>query len=44
MDCQKGSRLSLVAGLKKWGHANQVMEKWAKLFRKRLDEAHGKRE
>ena len=38
---QKGSRISL-AGLKTWGYAEAVMDDWAKRFRKRLDEVHGK--
>jgi len=38
---QKGKRISL-SGLKKWGDAKAVMDDWAKRFRKRLDEAHGK--
>jgi hypothetical protein len=38
---QKGKRLSM-AGLSKWGDAKAVMDGWAKRFRKRLDEAHGR--
>jgi hypothetical protein len=38
---KKGSRLSIVAGLKTFGHAEAVMKGWAKHFVKRLDEVHG---
>jgi len=42
IDNQKGSRLSIGAGLTWYGHAEQVMEKWAKDLKKWIDEVHGK--
>ena len=42
IDNQKGSRLSLVAGLKWFGHAQAVMENWAEDLKKFIDQAHGK--
>ena len=42
IDFQKGSRLSLVAGLTWFGHAQAVMENWAEDLRKFIDKAHGK--
>ena len=42
IDNQKGSRLSLVAGLKWFGHAQAVMENWAKDLKKGIDQALGK--
>jgi len=42
IDFQKGSRLSLVAGLKWFGHAQAVMENWAEDLKKFIDKAHGK--
>jgi len=42
IDNQKGSRLSLVAGLKWFGHAQAVMETWAEDLKKFIDQAHGK--
>ena len=41
IQAQQGNRLSL-DGLKKWSSAKSVMDDWAKRFRKRLDEAHGR--
>jgi len=41
VETQTGSRLSF-DGLSKWGDAEAVMRDWAKRFRKRLDEAHGR--
>ncbi len=43
IDFQKGSRLSLVAGLKWFGHAQAVMEDWAEDLKKFIDKAHGKK-
>ncbi len=42
IDNQKGSRLSLVAGVKWFGHAQAVMENWAKDLKKGIDQAQGK--
>ncbi len=42
IDNQKGSRLSLVAGVKWFGHAQAVMENWAEDLKKFIDQAHGK--
>ncbi len=42
IDNQKGSRLSIGAGLSWYGHAEQVMENWAKDVKKWVDEVHGK--
>ena len=42
IDNQKGSRLSFVAGLKWFGHAQAVMENWAEDLKKFIDQAHGK--
>ena len=42
IDFQMGSRLSLVAGLTWFGHAQAVMENWAEDLRKFIDKAHGK--
>ena len=42
IDFQKGSRLSLMAGLTWFGHAQAVMEDWAEDLRKFIDKAHGK--
>jgi len=41
VETQTGSRLSF-DGLSKWGDAEAVMKGWAKRFRKRLDETHGR--
>ena len=41
VESQMGKRLSL-AGYSTWGDAKAVMDMWAKRFRERLDEAHGK--
>ena len=41
VESQLGNRLSL-EGLSTWGDAKSVMDGWAKRFRERLDEAHGK--
>lgn len=41
VETQSGNRLSF-EGLSKWGDAEAVMKGWAKRFRKRLDEAHGR--
>jgi len=43
IDFQKGSRLSLVAGLTWFGHAQAVMEDWAEDLKKFLDKGHGKK-
>jgi len=42
IDNQKGSRLSLAAGVKWFGHAQAVMENWAEDLKKFIDQAHGK--
>ncbi len=42
IDNQKGSRLSLVAGLQWFGHAQAVMENWAEDLKKFIDKGHGK--
>ena len=42
VDHQKGSRLSMGAGLSKFGHAEEVMENWAKDLKKWVDQTHGK--
>ncbi len=42
IDNQKGSRLSIGAGLTWYGHAEQVMENWAKDVKKWVDKVHGK--
>ena len=42
IDNQKGSRLSIGAGLTSFGHAKQVMENWAKDLKKMVDKTHGK--
>jgi hypothetical protein len=39
VESQLGERLSL-EGLSKWGDAKAIMDRWAKRFRQRLDEAH----
>jgi len=41
VDAQSGGRLNPVAGLKTYGHAEQVMDGWIERFIKRLDKAHG---
>ena len=41
VDAQSGRRLGITAGLKKYGHAQQVMVGWVERFVKRLDKAHG---
>jgi len=41
IDNQKGSRLSIGAGLTWYGHAEEVMENWAKDIKKFVDKAHG---
>ncbi len=42
VDNQKGSRLSMGAGLTWYGHAKEVMENWAKDLKKMIDKIHGK--
>jgi uncharacterized protein DUF3313 len=42
IDNQKGSRLSIGAGLKWYGHAEEVMENWARDLKKWVDSTHGK--
>ncbi len=41
VDSQSGGRLGITAGLKKYGHAQQVMDGWVERFVNRLDELHG---
>ncbi len=43
IDFQKGSRLSLMAGLTWFGHAQAVMEDWAEDLLKFIDKGHGKK-
>ena len=43
IDNQKGSRLSITAGLQWFGHAQAVMENWAADLKKFIDTAHGKK-
>jgi hypothetical protein len=43
IDFQMGSRLSFVAGLKWFGHAQAVMEDWAEDLIKFIDKGHGKK-
>ena len=40
VETQKGSRLSMSAGLSKFGHAKEVMKGWVERFVKRLDAAN----
>jgi hypothetical protein len=40
VESQLGERLSL-DGYSTWGDAKAIMDRWGKLFRERLDEAHG---
>jgi hypothetical protein len=40
VESQLGERLSL-DGYSTWGDAKTIMDRWAKRFRERLDEAHG---
>jgi Protein of unknown function (DUF3313) len=42
IDNQKGSRLSIGAGLTWLGNAEEVMENWAEDLKKWVDETHGK--
>jgi len=42
IDNQKGSRLSIGAGLTWFGNAEEVMENWAEDLKKWVDEVHGK--
>lgn len=42
IDNQKGSRLSIGAGLTWYGHAEEVMKNWAEDVKKFVDKAHGK--
>lgn len=42
IDNQKGSRLSMGAGLTWYGNAKEVMENWAKDLKKMIDKVHGK--
>jgi len=42
IDNQKGSRLSIGAGLTWYGHAEEVMENWAKDLKKMVDRAYRK--
>ncbi len=42
IDNQKGSRLSIGAGLTWFGNAEEVMENWAEDLKKWIDEVHGK--
>ena len=42
IDNDKGSRLSIGAGLTWYGHAEEVMENWAEDLKKKIDELHGK--
>jgi len=42
IDNQEGSRMSLLAGVQWFGHAQAVMENWADDLKKFIDQAHGK--
>ncbi len=42
IDNQKGSRLSIGAGLTWYGHAEEVMENWAEDLKEWVDKVHGK--
>ncbi len=42
IDNQKGSRMSIGAGLSWYGHATEVMENLAKDLKKWVDKIHGK--
>ncbi len=42
IDNQKGSRMSIGAGLTWYGHATEVMENWAVDLKKWVDKVHGK--
>lgn len=39
VETQKGSRMSIAAGLTQFGHAKEVMKGWVERFVKRLDAA-----
>jgi hypothetical protein len=39
---KKGNFFQITEGLSKWGEAQAVMDEWARDFRKKLDEIHGK--
>lgn len=41
VDTGKGSFMAFKAGLDPLGHAKQVIDRWAKRFVKRVDQAHG---
>jgi hypothetical protein len=41
VDAQSGGRVAVAAGLKTYGHAQQVMDGWIERFIERLDKAHG---
>ena len=40
---KRGTFFQLTEGLTKWGEAKAVMDEWAKEFKKKLDEANGKK-
>jgi hypothetical protein len=42
MDKRSGAKYQVVKGMRKWGHAEDAFNYWAKRLRKFLDEAHGK--
>ena len=42
IDTKAAEEYEVVKGLKKWGHAEDTFEFWAKKLRKWLDEVHGK--
>ena len=42
IDNQKGSRLSVGAGLTWYGHAEEIMANWAIDLKKWVDQTHGK--
>lgn len=42
IDDRKGTKYKIQDGMTKWGYTKEVFGTWAKLFRKFLDEAHGK--
>jgi hypothetical protein len=42
MDKRSGAKYKVVKGMRKWGHAEDAFNYWAKRLRKFMDEAHGK--
>jgi hypothetical protein len=42
IDKRSGAKYKVLKGMRKWGHAKDAFNYWAKRLRKFLDEAHGK--